>query len=902
MKFYNRTSEGVLEFFKVSPEEGLTEHEVIAQRETYGINRLKAKKKVNPFMIFINQFRSFIIYILLFAVLISLLTGGYIDTIVILAILLFNAFFGFIQEYKAEKSIEALKKLSGLKSRVVRNGKTIFIDTKDLVPGDIILLEEGDKISADSRIIEAISLQVMEASLTGESMPVEKSEKVLAGELTIADRKNMLFSGTVVTKGRGKAVVTSIGMRTEIGKIAGMITELKKESTPLQKKLESLGKWIGLGTIIISMMVFIVGVTKEGLIPLLLSGQFFEFIVEAKTWFLIAIALAVAAVPEGLPAIVTIALALGVRRMLKRNSLIRRLPSVETLGETNVICADKTGTLTRNEMTIKRVYTNLKDIEVGGGGYEINGKATCSGKPISENDLLIFQIGVLCNNALLELDKKKLKIIGDPTEASLLVSAEKAGIRHDKFRKLWKRIDEEPFDSERKMMSTINKDPKTAKEYVFTKGASERVVEKCDRIMINGRVTRLRADIKKKILDKNDEFAKQALRVLAFAYKEHKKSESLESNLIFIGLQGMRDPPRKEVKGAIKTCKEAGIRVIMVTGDNRHTAEAIAKDIGIIGESIDGMEFMKLNGREQAKIISEVSIFSRVEPGHKMRIVELLQKEGNIVAMTGDGVNDAPALKKADIGIAMGIKGTDVAKETSDMILLDDNFVSIVSSVEEGRGIYENIKKFVNYLLSSNIAEVLVIFLAILFGWHLPMTAIMLLWINLVTDGLPALSLSVDPSPKDLMKRQPKKVRERIMNKSMTFNVLYVAILITIAVLGLFYWAMISYGSVDMEDGFYVRKIQTIAFTAIIVMEFVRLYTVRSEYHLGIFSNKYLVLAVVLSIALQLIVIYTPLNVFFGTTYLSVKDWLAIIGASAGVFVLNVIGIGLKNKIKWFRE
>jgi len=482
----------------------------------------------------------------------------------------------------------------------------------------------------------------------------------------------------------------------------------------------------------------------------------------------------------------------------------------------------------------------------------------------------------------------------------LLVSAEKAGIRHDKLKDAWKRIHEEPFDSFRKMMSTVNQDPKAKKNYVFSKGAPERILETCDRIIINGKIIKLRPDVKKKILLQNDQYAKKALRVLGFAYKEYDEDEKVENSLIFVGLQAMIDPPRIEVKESIKKCNEAGIRVIMVTGDNQHTAESIAKEIGITGESINGLDFMKLKSREREKVLDDISIFSRVEPGHKLEIIKLLQKKKEVVAMTGDGVNDAPALKKSDIGIAMGIKGTDVAKEASDMILQDDNFTSIVNSVEEGRGIYENIKKFINYLLSSNLAEVLVIFLAILFGFPLPMTAIMLLWINLVTDGLPALSLSADVNTPDLMKRPPKKANQRIMGKSMMFNVFYVGSLITIAVLGLFYWAMVSYG--DLEPSLFIQKIQTIAFTAIIVMELVRLQTIRSEYKLGIFSNKYLVMAVVASLGLQLAVIYTPLSIFFGTTFLSLRDWLMILGATAGVFVLSIIGVALKNKMKWFED
>ena len=899
MDFHSQSKEDTEKTLKANSKRGLSQSEAKKRLQEYGLNELKATKKINPLTIFFRQFKSFIIYILLFAVIISMVAREYVDSAVILSILIFNAFFGFIQEYKAEKSIEALKKLTSLKVSVIRDGKEIEIDAKNIVPGDLMVLNEGDKVSADGRIIESHNLEILESSLTGESAPVSKTSDVLGNEVVLAERKNMVFSGTAVTKGRAKILITSTAMDTEIGKIAGLISGVEKEQTPLQRKLESLGKWIGLGVILISIAVFLFGIIKEGIIYLLFAGQYAEFILQAKDWFLTAVALAVAAVPEGLPAIVTIALALGVRKMLQKNSLIRRLPSIETLGEVSVICSDKTGTLTENEMTVRKAYISLKEADLTGEGYELEGSIKHDGKTLSLKDSLIFKIGTLCNNASLikNPETSDIEVRGDPTEAALLVSAEKAGLDHKKLLSSWKRIDEDSFDSIRKMMSTVNQDPKTKKKYVFTKGAPEKVLEKCTRVMINGKIIRLRSDVLKKIIQKNEEFSKNALRVLGFAYKEYNPKSDMEENLIFVGLQGMIDPPRQEVKSSMEKCTKAGIRVMMVTGDNQHTAEAIAKEVGIKGASMIGSEFEKLSEKEQFKIIEKVSIFARVEPKHKLRIVEILQKKGNTVAMTGDGVNDAPALKKSDIGIAMGIKGTDVAKESSDMILQDENFTSIVNSVEEGRGIYENIKKFVNYLLSSNLAEVLVIFLAIILGWPLPMTAVMLLWINLVTDGLPALSLSVDPKPKNIMDRPPKKTKEGIMNKSMTFNIIYMSILITIAVLGLFYWAMIYYSGLNLSEDLFLQKIQTIAFTAIIVMELVRLQTIRSEYKLGVFSNKYLVAAVLTSILLQLAVVYTPLSTLFGTTTLSYLDWGMIVGAGIVVFIINIFGIKLKDKL-----
>jgi Ca2+-transporting ATPase len=892
MEFYNQKAEVVLDTLNVNPFAGLDDEEVRARRKIHGSNELKEKKKFNPFILFLEQFKSFIIYILLFAVAVSLISGEYTDAVVILVILFFNAIIGFIQEYKAEKAIHALKKISSLNAKVVRDGKTVVVSAADLVIGDIVIVEEGSKVPADGRIIENNNLKVSEASLTGESVPETKTEAPIKGKIVIQDQKNMLFSGTLVTQGRAKFVVTATGMNSQIGKIAEMITDGRADRTPLQNKLESLGRFIALVTIVISFVVFVAGVVKEELTSILVDHGFIPFVIVSKHWFMTAVSLAVAAVPEGLPAIVTIALAIGVRKMVHRHALIRRLPSVETLGEATVICSDKTGTITKNEMTVRLAYTNLKNIDIEGEGYYVEGKAFAYGEPITKDDKLLFKVGCLCNNASIHLKKDVPEVTGDPTEIALLVSAEKAGLGVNSLITNWKRVKEEPFDSVRKMMSTVNKDPNTNREYVFTKGAPESVLKVCDRIIINGNVRKLTSQDKEKILSKNEEFAKQALRVLAFAYKKNEKKKDIEKNLIFVGLQGMIDPPHHEVTNAISKCKEAGIRVIMITGDNQHTAEAVAREIGIKGNSMNGYEFSELSEAEQLRILKEVSIFARVEPAHKMTIIKLLKKQGEIVAMTGDGVNDAPALKRANLGIAMGITGTDVAKEASDMILLNDNFTSIVNSVEEGRGIYENIRKFVNYLISCNLGEVFVIFFAIIFGWPLPMTAIMLLWLNLVTDGLPALALSVDPNPEDLMKRPPKKTKEGIMPKHILFHIIYVSIIISIGVLSLFFWAMNHYQGIPN----YLEKIQTMAFTAIVVMELVRLQAIRSEYNLGVFSNKRLILAVIVSLLAQLAIIYTPLSVFFGTAWLTATDWVFILLVSIVVLVMDLFGQVLRAK------
>ncbi len=920
-EFYNYKESELIEHFKSNKDQGLDENQVKSRQSTYGYNELKEKDKLSRLAIFISQFKSFIIYILIFALIISIFISEYIDSIVIFIILILNAILGFIQEYRAEKAIAALKKLSALKARVIRSGHIILIETKEIVPGDILLIEEGTKISADGRIIESSMLETLESSLTGESNPIVKISNELKGDIALAERKNMVYSGTIVSKGRARIIVTATGMNTEIGKIAGLISEVKKESTPLQKKLEKLGKAFGFGTIIIAIVILIIGIVKENLFDFIIRGDILGFLTGSEKWLVTAVALAVAAVPEGLPAIVTITLAIGTKKMLKKNALIRKLPSVETLGDVTVICSDKTGTLTENKMTVRKAYVSGKEIDISGNGYSLEGELKCE-KKINKDDLMLFKIGILCNNSgfidnssrdktilpefsnktisnenhitheiVYEKKEDKIEVIGDPTEAALLISATKAGLNYDELTNYWKRTKEIPFDSIKKLMSTINVEEKTHKNYLFSKGAPERILERCNKIYVNGKVRNITKKDIEELIHKNEEFSKQSLRVLGFAYKEvktYKNLDNIDENLIFVGLQGMIDPPRTEVKISIEKCKEAGIRIIMITGDNVHTAESIAKEIGINGTSINGSDFANLSEDRQILVLENTNIFARVEPAHKMTIVNLLQKRGEIVAMTGDGVNDAPAIKKADIGIAMGLTGTDVTKETSDMILEDDNFSTIVNAIEEGRGIKENIRKFVNYLLSSNLAEVMIIFFALLFSWPLPMTAVMLLWMNLVTDGLPALALGVDGNPPNLMKK-PAKRRSGIIDRTTGIKIAFMSILMTLGVLALFYLSMNNYS--ELEGVLFHEKIQTIAFTTIVLMEIVRIQSIRNEYKLGMFSNKYLIMAVLSSIILQLLVIYTPLNIFFGTTILNLIDWVYIMGAVIAVFIMNGIGL-----------
>jgi len=840
-----------------SSAKGLTNHQAEERTHKYGFNELKAEEGIHPFRIFLEQFSSPLVWILIAALGISIFLNETVDAIVIGVIIIINAILGFVQEYRAEKAIEALKKMASLKATVLRNGKEIKLDSKKLVPGDIILLETGDKVPADSRLIELHSLHTQEGPLTGESQPITKNLEPLPEKTPLADRKNMIYSSTIISQGRAKAIVTSTGMNTEVGKIAKLIQESHTKLTPLQRKLRDLGKYLTLAVIAVAILVFLAGIS---------SGQ------PAQIMLLTAIALAVAAIPEGLPAVITISLALGVQKMIKNNALVRKLPSVETLGSVNVICTDKTGTLTHNEMTVTKIWANGETYKVSGSGYEVQGHFMLNDKITNTNPICsLLKIGALCNNAKLTNSEKKREVIGDPTEAALIVSAEKAGYSLRKLSKKEPRTDEIIFSSERKMMTTLHKVGKETLSY--TKGAPDIIIHKCNKILINGKVQRLDRNKKKEILAQNEKFAKEALRVLGFAYnKNFKKKEDSEKEMIFVGLQAMIDPPRHEVKDAILRCQDAGIRVIMITGDQITTAKSIAKELGIEGKAITGQELGKINLNKEIK---NIGIFARVNPEHKLEIVKALKKKGKVVAMTGDGVNDAPALKKADIGISMGITGTDVAKEASDMILTDDNFNSIVNAVEEGRGIFDNIRKFVNYLLSSNLGEISVILFASLFGLPLPLTAIQILWINLITDGLPATALSLDPHSEGIMKRKPLHPKESILSKKLRLEIIVLGVLIGIISLILF-WLYLDSG---------LLKAQTIVFTSLVVFELVRLQTIRSEYKLGIFSNKPLIWAVLISISLHLLTIYSPMSAWFKTTKLELIDWGVLIIASVVLLV-----------------
>ena len=860
-----------------SSQKGLSEEEARKRLEEHGSNELKQKEKISPFQILIRQFTSSIVCILLAALIISFLIGEKLDAIVISTIVVLNGVFGFIQEFKAEKAIEALKKLTALKAKVIRGGIEKEVDSKELVPGDIILLETGSKVPADARLIDIAAFRIDEASLTGESVPSDKTIDPLENNILVNDQENMVFMGTIVTKGHAKAVVTGTGMDTEIGKIADMVQDVEEKLSPLQVKLKKFGRWLGIVTIGICLIVFGVSVLREYLITDLFERS---FVVEM---FLASVALAVAAIPEGLPAIVTISLAFGVRRMASRNALIRKLPAVETLGCTNIICSDKTGTLTKNEMTVRDIFANDTLVEVTGDGYTPEGSFMQAGDvDVNISDLeLLFRSSTLCNDSRLNRNEK-WEIFGDPTEGALLVSAGKAGFKKSELENRFPRIDEIPFDSERKCMTTIHRVNEENTAYI--KGAPDVILDKCRYISINGQVKELTGEDRKRILDANHEMANRALRVLGFAYrslntKYTPKPEEVERDLTFIGLQAMIDPPREEVRESIAKCRSAGISTVVITGDHKLTAMAITKELGLFKEgdmALSGEELDKLSDDELDEIVESVVICARVSPEHKVRILSALKKRGHVVAMTGDGVNDAPALKRSDIGIAMGITGTDVAKEASDMVLTDDNFASIVNAVEEGRGIYSTIKQFVQYTLSSNFGEILVIFLAILIGWPLPLIAIQILWVNLLTDGLPGLALGLDPFSKDIMTRPPRKRDEEIMSKDVIYNIAIVGVVMGAGTLFMFY----GYGVETV-------KAKSIAFTTLVMFQLFNVLTYRAKnFKIDFKTSKYLIASVAISLLMQLAVLYTPLNIAFKTVPLGAVDLIIIFLASGSLFLI----------------
>jgi Ca2+-transporting ATPase len=856
---------------------GLTSEQAADKLQRFGHNQIEGKKGPSPLAIFLSQFEDFIIWVLIGAAIVSGFLQEWVDAIAIIAIVILNAILGFVQEHKAEKSLAALKKLASPTSKVIRNGQRAVISSFELVPGDLIELEAGDNIPADSRLIwHTANFTAQEASLTGESTPVAKTTAALQEkDVALADRANMVYMGTSVAGGKAKAVVVETGMQTELGKIADILQEIKRDSTPLQKKLEQFGKWIVYLCFVLVGLIFVLGVLR--------GGKVFDM-------FLTAVSLAVAAIPEGLPAVVTIALALGVQRMVARHALIRKLPSVETLGCATVICSDKTGTLTKNEMTVQAVYADGMLFKVTGIGYEPKGSFLLDGKSINSADYPILSkalfCGALCNGAELVNQDDTFKIIGDPTEAAILTAAAKADIWKEKAEKDWQFVDEIPFDAERKKMTIIRQG--NGNLIAFVKGAPDVLLNDCTKIEMAGVARNLTEKDVHDILSTNNRLANDAMRVLGLAYKEldnnstNYRAEVVEKDLTFVGLVAMIDPPREEVKKAIQDCETAAIRTVMITGDHKNTAIAIARGLGFFGENsvaLTGEELDKLTDEQLSEKVKETVVYARVSPEHKLRVVRAWKGHNEVVAMTGDGVNDAPAVKEANIGVAMGITGTDVTKEVSDMIITDDNFASIVAAVEEGRGIYDNIRKFIHYLLSCNAGEVLVMFVSSLIGWPIPLLPIQILWVNLITDGLPALALGVDPIDPNVMKRPPRPSSQSVITKQTAMLILAQGGFIALC-------SLVAFAFVLFVENEGLSRARTAAFVVLACSQLFHALNCRSQteslFKIGILTNKNLILAAVVSFLLQMAVVYVPFfQTVFKTESLRFVDWLMVVAFSS---------------------
>ena len=856
---------------------GLTEREAEHRLTTVGPNELPEAPPPSPLKILLAQFSSLIVWVLIGAAVVSGLLQEWIDAAAIVAIVILNAILGFVQEFRAERSLAALRKLSVATARVIREGVARSIPARQLVPGDLIQVEAGDRIPADSRLIYATSLQTQEASLTGESTPVSKSaESISQTEVPLGDRRNMLFMSTIAVSGKGRALVTATGPKTELGKIAAMIhreAQAEQEETPLQRRLEQLGHTLLWLSLVIVAVVFLLGMLRG--VPLIMM-------------FLTSVSLAVAAIPEGLPAVVTITLALGVTRMVQRHALIRRLPAVETLGSTTVICSDKTGTLTKNEMTVTHLYLDGEVLTVSGEGYTPLGEIRTEKGPTSAKPYLgltaLLRAGVLCNGAELRQEGSAWQVVGDPTEGALLVVAAKTGLSKADLDRENPVLGEVPFDSERKKMTVVRHAASGPVAYV--KGAPDVLLRDCTAWMTgDGQITTLTEESRQRILSTNRQFASQALRVLGIAMRpldilpDAYTATSLEHDLTFLGLVGMKDPIRPEAKAAVETCRTAGIQTVMITGDHKDTAVAIAQDLGIFetgAQAISGTELDRLSDDELEQRVSGTAVYARVSAEHKLRVVRAWKRRGAVVAMTGDGVNDAPALKAADIGVAMGITGTDVTKEASDMVVTDDNFASIAAAVEEGRAVFDNIRKAVFYLLSCNISEILLMLLATLFALPLPLLPVQILWINLVTDGLPALALAVDPKDRDLMRRPPRSPAERFLTKERFLMLFAQGSFLALISLGAFVYCL--YG-MDLN----LERARTLTFTILVMAQLFHAFNNRNDrrslFEIGLFTNKPLLGAVALSAALQAVIVLTPaIHPIFDVVPFDAEHWFLVLG------------------------
>ena len=839
---------------------GLSTREAEKRIKTYGLNELKHKKKKSPVLIFLSQFNDFLVWVLMGATIISGFIGDKADAITILIIVIVNAILGFVQEFRTEKSLEALQEMAAPTCKAIRDGNIKVINSRELTIGDVVILEAGDRIPADGTFIDAANMVVDESLLTGESVGISKDT---------SKGKNEGYMGTIVLKGRGLLLIDSIGMETEMGKIANLLDNIEEEKSPLRERLDSLGKILVVVCVIVCIIVTALGILRGN---------------DITEMFLLGVSLAVAAIPEGLAAIVTVALALGVSRMLKRNALIRKLPAVETLGCTSVICSDKTGTLTQNKMTVKEILTNGKI-------YELDKENLNSCEKLKE-------AFVYCNDTNYNYDIKNIDkaVMGDPTETALVKVFFKDTSEAESFIARANRIFEIPFDSTRKMMTVIMN--ANGKETCYMKGAPERVLERCNSVLENGKIKPLTAQKKKQIYSYIESMSNRALRCIAAAYKEEHvvKNDSVEENLIFLGVAGSMDPPRIEVKDAVLKCKMAGIKPVMITGDHKNTALAIAKSINICttdDQAITGDELEKMTDEELVKRVEKLRVFARVSPNHKLRIVKAFKKNNNIVAMTGDGVNDAPAIKEADIGVAMGISGTDVTKEAASMVLMDDNFATIVSAVEEGRIIYDNIRKFIRYLLSCNLGEVLTMFLASLFYLPNPLTPIQILFVNLATDGLPAIALGIDPADKDIMRQSPREKNEGIFARGLWEKIIVRGCLIGICTLLSF--------MVGRYYGMDLATCRTIALCTLVMSQLLHVFECRSERHsifeINILSNIYLLGAAIISITMICGILYIPfLRGIFNTVALNLGQWLLVIFFSGIIFLINSVYLLIKSK------
>jgi Ca2+-transporting ATPase len=892
--------------------QGLTTLQAQERLAQYGPNELKKEKGTSLLKLLLGQFTDILMIILLIATGLSFVVGEVTDAAIILVIVIASAMLGFTQEYRSEKAVEALKKMTAPTASVLRDGKEVRIPAAQLVPGDVILLYTGDKVPSDARLLEAFNLKTDEASLTGESSPVNKSSSTLPEQIQLNDRRNIVYAGTVVVYGRGKAVVTTSGMNTEFGKIAQMVQSTPEEQTPLEQRLSGVGKWIGILALVVAASVGLVGIVVEQ-----------RPILDMVLW---AISLAVAAVPEALPAIVTGALAIGMYRMAKVSAIVKRLPAVETLGSTSVICSDKTGTMTKGEMTVQRIFVNEQNIKVTGIGYAPEGEFQVDDKKLTadENLNILLKVAVLCNDSALEQDSQTGKWIvrGDPTEGALVVAAEKAGLSKENLEDQEPRVFEIPFSSERKRMTTIHS--AKGKRIAYMKGAPEMVLERCNYIIVDGKVQPFTKECKIQNFKVSEDLALQALRNLAFAYKELPEGtdefkEEMEEGFVFIGIMSMIDPPRPEVKDAIGICKKAGIRVVMITGDHKLTATAVGKELKLLDETevascvLTGQELEQMTDEQLSDVVEKIVIYARVAPEHKVRIVKAWKQKDQVVAMTGDGVNDAPALKMSDIGIAMGISGTEVTKEAADMVLADDNFASIVKAVREGREIFDNIKKYLTYLLQCNIMEILVMFIAVISVPYfarvispgsdvglindaaIALTAVQILWMNLVTDGLPAIALGVDPGDPDLMERKPRKPTESVFSKDVKVYLSTMPILMTVLLLIAFFSHM------PWLSEFRLLEARTQLLTAMIAMELVIAISMRSLKYpvlkVGPFKNKFLWFAVLSSLALQIVILYTPpIQVLFDVHSPELVDWTVAVLFAGITFSVLEIGKYLASK------